>query len=283
MTRLGDSPSTGGTARRPGARPPSAPGTARADSNRRPYPTAPNVSRVSPARPAKRSPSSATSPTPATVWACGPTQVPLDEDWPVQLVEKVVRAFSRPHDRVVVLPWPTTSSSTAAAVEVANSLGRRANSESDVEPEPTAIADLVITSTPPHQTAAELADQIVLAAARLLRVGGIFVALTHNDAASGELTDRTGQLVTSAQCADLLYLQHIVAVHVPIQGGRFQVDVNDHGAEELRRARHRAAVRHLPVPHLRIHSDVLVFAQPHDHLARPLAPAQAAVETGVIR
>lgn len=201
----------------------------------------------------------------------------------MRLVEKVVRAFSRPRDSVVVLPWPTSSSSTAAAIEVANNLGRRANAQSDVESGPIATADLVVTSTPPHQTIAELADRAVLAAARLLRVGGIFVALTHNDAAGGELTDPTGQLVTSAQYADLLYLQHIVAVHVPIHSGRFQIDFTDHGAEKLRRARHRAAMRGLPTPHLRIHSDVLVFAQPHDHAARPLAPAQAVVETGVIR
>lgn len=197
------------------------------------------------------------------------------------LVEKVICAFSRPQDRVVVLPWPTSSSSTAAAIEVVNDLGRLANSGSDVEP--TAIADLVITSTPPHQTVAELADQVVLAAARLLRVGGIFVALTHNDSANGELTDRTGQLVTSAQYADLLYLQHIVAVHVPIHSGRFQVDLNDHDAEGLHRAQHRAAARGLPTPHVRIHSDVLVFAQPHNHAAPPLAPARAVIETGVIR
>jgi hypothetical protein len=201
----------------------------------------------------------------------------------VQLIEKVVRAFSRPRDRVIFLPWPTSSSSTAAAIDVANGLGRQASSESDVEPEPTAIADLVITSTPPRQTVAELADQVVLTAASLLRVGGIFVALTHNDSAHGEPTDRTGQLVTSAQYADLLYLQHIVAVHVPIHSGRFQVDLNDHDAEELHRAQHRATVRSLPAPHVRIHSDVLVFAQPHDQAARPLAPAQAVIETGVIR
>nr|WP_229904464.1 hypothetical protein [Lentzea cavernae] len=121
----------------------------------------------------------------------------------------------------------------------------------------------------------------MLTAARLLRVGGIFVALTHSTSSSGELTDRSGQLVTSAQYADLLYLQHIVAVHVPIRGGTFQVDVGDHGAEELRRARHRSAVRGLPAPHHRIHSDVLVFAQPHNHVAH--AQAHAVLEAGVIR
>ncbi|WP_245786667.1 hypothetical protein [Lentzea albida] len=145
------------------------------------------------------------------------------------------------------------------------------------------FADLVVTSASPNQTTAELADEAVLTAARLLRLGGIFVALTHNYTTTGELTDHTGQLVTRAQFADLLYLQHVVALHAPIRDGRFQVELNDREAEELGRAQHRAAVRGLPSPHLRIHSDVLVFAQPHDHLARPLTPARAAAETGVIR
>ncbi len=103
---------------------------------------------------------------------CGlaaPRRFLLYEDWPVPLVEKVICAFSRPRDRVVVLPWPTGSSSTAAVIEAANDLGRRTSPESDVEPEQAAIADLVITSTPPHQTVAELADQVVLAAAHLLQ------------------------------------------------------------------------------------------------------------------
>ncbi|SES39945.1 hypothetical protein SAMN04488000_12689 [Lentzea albida] len=280
MTRLGDSHNTEGSARRPGARPPR---SARADANRRPYPTAPNVSRVSPARPAKPSPSRTTSSTPATVWSCGSTPIALDETWPTQLVVKVVSAFSRTRDRVVVLPWPTNPSSTSDAVDAANNLGRRASCGSEVDWNASGFADLVVTSASPNQTTAELADEAVLTAARLLRLGGIFVALTHNYTTTGELTDHTGQLVTRAQFADLLYLQHVVALHAPIRDGRFQVELNDREAEELGRAQHRAAVRGLPSPHLRIHSDVLVFAQPHDHLARPLTPARAAAETGVIR
>ncbi|MEU7474363.1 hypothetical protein AB0A63_00150 [Lentzea sp. NPDC042327] len=142
---------------------------------------------------------------------------------------------------------------------------------------------MVVTSASPELTRAELADQAALTAAQLLRVGGIFVALTHTDSSGGELTDHTGQLVTSAQYADLLYLQHVVAVHAPIGSGRFEVDLDDHAGQELRREEHRSAVRGLPMPHVRIHSDVLVFAQPHDHATRPPAPARAVVETGVIR
>jgi hypothetical protein len=82
------------------------------------------------------------------------------------------------------------------------------------------------------------------------------------------LIDPTGTVVASAQNADLLYLQHIVALHAPVRGGRFVVELDGPAAEDEPRARHRAAVRGLPTPHRRIHSDVLIFAQPHTSTSR---------------
>jgi hypothetical protein len=108
--------------------------------------------------------------------------------------------------------------------------------------------------------------------------------LTHCDWTSGELTDPTGAVVAAGQNADLLYLQHIVALHTPVRDGEFHfADGHSDGVHGDRdtddgdaRARHRASVRGLPAPHRRIHSDVLVFAQPHDHRqptsASPTAP-----------
>lgn len=136
------------------------------------------------------------------------------------------------------------------------------------------IADLVITSLRPEQSGDSSADgsvdRVALFAARLLRVGGILVVLTHCDWTVGELTDPTGAVVTAGQNADLLYLQHIVAVHAPVRDGRFHLSdehsdgtTDDGSARDAEaRGRHRAEVRGLPVPHRRIHSDVLVFAQP---------------------
>jgi len=134
-------------------------------------------------------------------------------------------------------------------------------------------ADLIVTSLPPQRAGDHSADLVALFAARLLRVGGILVALTHCDWMAGELTDPTGAVVTAGQNADLLYLQHIVALHAPVRDGHFDLaealpdghaDDDSTGDMEAR-VRHRAQVRGLPVPHQRIHSDVLVFAQPHDH------------------
>lgn len=150
-----------------------------------------------------------------------------------------------------------------------------------------ADTDLIITSLRPEHGGDQSSDLVALVAARLLRVGGILVVLTHCDWPAGELIDPTGAVVASAQNADLLYLQHIVALHAPVRGGRFAAESltepDGPTASNEARARHRAAVRGLPAPHRRIHSDVLVFAQPHDYEPPRQSPANAALESGVIR
>ena len=150
-----------------------------------------------------------------------------------------------------------------------------------------ADTDLIITSLRPEHGGDQSSDLVALVAARLLRVGGILVVLTHCDWPAGELIDPTGAVVASAQNADLLYLQHIVALHAPVRGGRFAAEsltaLDSAAAENEARARHSASVRGLPEPHRRIHSDVLVFAQPHDYEPPRLSPADAALESGVIR
>jgi hypothetical protein len=158
-------------------------------------------------------------------------------------------------------------------------------------PVPDAVTDLgdgaalIVASLPPHLSGDHSADLVALYAARRLRVGGILVVLTHCDWTSGELTDPTGAVVTAGQNADLLYLQHIVALHAPVRDGHFDLTDtypdehldgghSDHQTGDAR-ARHRASVRGLPTPHRRIHSDVLVFAQPHDHQPPPAASPSA--------
>jgi hypothetical protein len=147
--------------------------------------------------------------------------------------------------------------------------------------------DLIITSLRPDQGGDHTGDLVALVAARLLRVGGILAVLTHCDWTVGELTDPTGAVVASAQNADLLYLQHIVALHAPVRAGRFAVDSltasGRTATDDQARAAHRAAVRGLPAPHRRIHSDVLLFAQPHAYEPRSVSPTGQAFDTGVIR
>lgn len=138
---------------------------------------------------------------------------------------------------------------------------------------PDALApntDLLIASLRPGDGGDLASDLVALVAARLLRVGGILVVLTHCDWRLGELTDPTGAVVASAQNADLLYLQHIIALHVPVRDGRLATEsltdpdraITSAATEEHARTEHRAAVRGLPAPHRRVHSDVLAFGQP---------------------
>jgi SAM-dependent methyltransferase len=123
----------------------------------------------------------------------------------------------------------------------------------------TADADLVITSLPPHHGGPCASDHLMLLAARLLRVGGLLAVLTHSDWSTGELLDPTGPLVASAQNADLLYLQHIVALHTSLRDGQPPSVTKPSGAHG----------RGFVPPHRRISSDVLVFAQPRDHQQPP--------------
>lgn len=365
-------------------RPPSTGSRTRHGGDRRPWPTASTTTRVSPAKPGtttrtrSRGSAAASSgssrPTPATVWTAGATPIDLDTTWPTPTISTIVRAFSKPGERVVLLPWPTTqptphpmtsarhhtdAADALATVESLDRTGRIvrvaadtnitgpasrpfwADLVGDPDPAPTTApadhsqpslagidrtvsddpnyvssdsvtsvvdsavgsADLIITSLRPDHDGDQAGDVVALVAARLLRVGGILVVLTHCDWLTGELIDPTGAVVASAQNADLLYLQHIVALHVPVRGGRFATElltntdtsvdgsvdgpVDGSAAETQARAEHRAAVRGLPAPHRRVHSDVLVFAQPHEHHDHDgphlVSPAKQACESGVLR
>jgi hypothetical protein len=143
--------------------------------------------------------------------------------------------------------------------------------------------DLLITSLRPEHSGDDAGDLVALFAARRLRTGGILTVLTHCDWTRGHLTDPTGPMVAAGQNADLLYLQHIVALHAPVTDGRFTTLPHGREAEEHARAEHRATVRGLPLPHRRIHSDVLVFAQPREHQPPDTSTADTANLAGDIR
>ncbi|NIH83755.1 hypothetical protein [Amycolatopsis granulosa] len=178
--------------------------------------------------------------------------------------------------RTARVPHPTASDTPASApfwadlIEgtgpvVTTSAVSADDAIADEETQSSSSEDLIISSLSPGLTGDQTADLVALFAARRLRVGGILVVLTHCDWTSGQLTDPTGAIVAAGQNADLLYLQHIVAVHTPIRDGRFHhPDEHSDSADDSARGRHRARVRGLPLPHRRIHSDVLVFTQPHD-------------------
>ncbi|WP_394617347.1 hypothetical protein JNUCC0626_48450 [Lentzea sp. JNUCC 0626] len=240
------------------------------------------MSRVSPAGSAGAGTQRASAPPmPSSVWPAD-SPIELDVTWPPSFMAKFVSSFSEPDEHVVLATWPGMSEPGAdldEARHVVERLGRTASTEHVLQPEHASepnrpqettseYADLVITSAHPQWIDDLSSERLALFAARRLRTGGVLVVLTHCDWTSGELTDPTGQLVTSAQNADLLYLQHVVALHAPVRNGVLLLPA-DHfadtsGNDAEHRAQHRAEVRGLPAPHRRIHSDVLLFAQPHD-------------------
>ncbi|MFI5589379.1 hypothetical protein ACIA5G_30295 [Amycolatopsis sp. NPDC051758] len=130
-------------------------------------------------------------------------------------------------------------------------------------------ADLVLVALPAHVAERVSLDRLTLRAAAVVRRGGIVAVYTHSDGNGERLLDPTGAIVAAAQHADLLYLQHIVALHTPVRAGRLQAGPSALVAAEHDRTAHGATVRGLPVPHLRAHADVLAFAQPADPAPAP--------------
>ncbi len=181
----------------------------------------------------------------------------------------LVTAASDPSAALAGTPSPPAHTATPAGAE-------------GPEPERGARADLVLVSLPGHAAESVSLDRLALLAANRLRQGGILAVYTHSDWTPGRLADPTGAIVAAAQHADLLYLQHIVVLHTPVEKGRLRAAPSAAVAAEYDRARHRATVRGLPAPHLRAHGDVLAFAQPADPGTPPAGtgPATAAPGAG---
>jgi hypothetical protein len=130
-------------------------------------------------------------------------------------------------------------------------------------------ADLVLVALPAQVAEHVSLDRLGLRAGAMVRRGGIVAVYTHSDGNGERLLDPTGAIVAAAQHADLLYLQHIVALHAPVRAGRLQAGPSASVAAEHDRTVHRVTVRGLPAPHLRAHADVLAFAQPADPAPAP--------------
>jgi len=298
LPRKGKAPTSGVTT-------PGRAGRGRAVVDFRPYPTAPTRTRRSPANSTRPGSRRANHPsTPSTIWftptvrdspstgdpvlapapsgglapipAVGRGAEPSPPTWSLSVVTRAVTSFTAPGATVLLVPWPHPRRSArgatvpAAAVAALTELGRRprvghlpqrpVHGESD-DRRPDGIgqdrADLLITVMPARRDAAEHTDAVARLAARSLRLGGVLAVLTHCDRTGEVLIDPTGPMVTAGQDADLLYLQHIVAVHLPPSDPRIR---SARGPE-------RTAGGRVTQPHLRVHSDVLIFTQPHDDTA----------------
>jgi hypothetical protein len=217
------------------------------------------------------------------VWTAGPEQIDPSATWPVPIIEAITTSFSAPGDRVVLAPWPAAKTGAERAADdeltAAHQAVRALDRDTAVRqlvPTPCssegvpvdlhdlAVPDversaLVITSLRPELGADGTVETFTLAAARALTFGGVLAVYTSSDWSTGRLTDPSEQLIAAAQNADLLYLQHIVTLHVPIKNGRLQPPEPDGQSDKsVGRSARNSGFRGT---HVRVHGDVLVFAQ----------------------
>jgi hypothetical protein len=95
---------------------------------------------------------------------------------------------------------------------------------------------------------------LLRAAVTLLRPGGCLVLVVSRPAGLLAWPQDFGALIAAARDAGLGYLQHIVAVHAPVDGDQFSYYATDDDLAALVAAGDERAVAHL-----RVHADLVVF------------------------
>jgi hypothetical protein len=131
---------------------------------------------------------------------------------------------------------------------------------SDASPQSVDVvfADLTDTGTDTGAGGARVDGRLGMIAAGVLCGGGILAVLTRcHPSAEGALVDASGDIVASAQDADLLYLQHIVIPDGPLLPRR-RADAAPERPELDR-----------PRAHVVVHADLLVFARPRAGTTEP--------------
>ncbi|WP_174190165.1 hypothetical protein [Nocardia barduliensis] len=210
---------------------------------------------------------------PSTLWAAGTDPLDPGDRWPAPIVSRAVGEFTAPGGRVLLIGWPTPAArgglhaiaaDTAAACASVSALGRTAHH--DPEPDPGTDSDgpvdlVLVSLLADHPDPMAAAEQIAALAVERIAAGGLLVVLARcRHSRCGVLIDPAGVVVAAAQAADLLYLQHIIAV--PVTGTTITAtppaDAPDSGAD-----------RH-PVAHTVAHTDVFAFLLPR--CDEPLPP-----------
>ncbi|GAB2709552.1 hypothetical protein [Nocardia thraciensis] len=198
---------------------------------------------------------------PSTVWAAGTTPIDPGDRWPTPVVSRAVTEFSAPGDRVLLMDWPEPTSrgpltvlpsDTGDALTVIDGLSRTGRIAPGL-PGPDDGAELVLASLlAPDLDPVAAADRVAELASARLAEGGLLVVLSRcGHSETGVLTDPVGAVVSAAQAADLLYLQHIIAA--PLHG----TTVSTGDPDIATPARHTVA-----------HTDLVVLLRPES------APAQ---------
>ncbi|WP_062993964.1 hypothetical protein [Nocardia anaemiae] len=228
-------------------------------------------SRQLPSRSATDNTSTSTSVVvPSTVWAAGSDPLDPGDRWPQPIVSRAVREFSAPGGRVLLLGWPApttrgglhaVAADTVAACASVEGLGRTAHHKPGTGTGTDEAVDLVLVSLlADHLDPVAAAEHLTTLAVHRLAMGGLLVVLGRcRHSRSGVLIDPAGAAVAAAQAADLLYLQHIIAV--PVTGTTITAtppaDAPDSGADRG------------PVVHTVAHTDVFAFLLPRCEKSLP--------------
>ncbi|MET7773162.1 hypothetical protein [Nocardia sp. NPDC005366] len=202
---------------------------------------------------------------PSTLWTAGTDPLDPEDRWPAPIVARAVHEFTAPGGRVLLLGWPTpaargglhaVAADTVAACADVEALGRTAHHQphTDTGTGTGDAVDLVLVSLlADHLDPITAAEQAAALAVQQLTAGGLLVVLgrcRHSD--SGVLVDPAGAVVAAAQAADLLYLQHLIAV-----------PVTDTTITDIPFAEAPASVTdRYPVAHTVAHVDVFAFLLP---------------------
>ncbi|MFI0487077.1 hypothetical protein [Actinomadura sp. 9N215] len=106
------------------------------------------------------------------------------------------------------------------------------------------------------------AEQLALflaAAWKVLRPGGVLAIITTARHQAGRLVDPAPRIIRQAQAQGLgfRYVQHVIALRVPIDGDALVIQAGPADLAELRDTRSRA----LPPP-VSVHADVCLFTKP---------------------
>lgn len=209
----------------------------------------------------QRRPRSATSPTgiPSTLWALGADPLDRNERWPDPILSRAVHEFSAPGSRVLLIGWPAPTArgslraiepDTATALATIRNLDRNGTDDPDRVSGTGEPVDLVIASLlAGHHDPMSAAEHVTALATEAMAMGALLVVLSRcRHSERGVLLDPAGPVIICAQAADLLYLQHIIAV--PVTGHTVTVTAPaDPAAPGI--PRHAVA-----------HADVFVFLQP---------------------
>lgn len=209
---------------------------------------------------------------PSTLWAAGSDPLDSADRWPTPILSRAVREFSALGDRVGLIGWPAPATrgdlhmaepDTAAALATVQALGRHPTPDPNPgtgtgtgtgTDEPV---DLVVVSLlADHRNPVAAADHVAGLAVARMAIGALLVVLgrcRHSD--DGVLIDPAGPVVAAAQAADLLYLQHIIAV--PVTGHTITA-ATDTPAPGHPRGRHTVA-----------HTDVFAFLNPRSAESSP--------------